>query len=302
MSQPVKPYRVGLVLLNSRALNEKPLKYLILRLNSLQESLEFEFLPATSDPYLAQLASKKPLHRQSVRDATAAFAARYREWLKSQAIEYGLQHQETDHVIVVSEAKFVDNFYTLNSPAASIIALGNWSRAMAPPSFLEFVYVIAVRIALGAWHRELGRNSHYGTRGCLFDFDAFLSDVRYKVLNANLCSSCTTSIELALGDKVVQDVKTILDKSWFGSPLKGTPAAILAKLKYDLFQTSGIKQTLTERLLRHAEQEGVKQLLDFAGKLALAAAIFWLGLNVARATHEKSTPHRSNTQVQKLVK
>jgi hypothetical protein len=69
-----------------------------------------------------------------------------------------------------------------------------------------------------------------------------------------------------------------LARSWIGnSAVRGTPAAVVAKLGYDLFLTSGMKPSRWERAKAKLEEEWVKHLLEFLGKLLVAGALAWLG-------------------------
>jgi hypothetical protein len=271
------PFRVGVIPIPVDDLNRVALKFLVLHINTLQSVFEFEFLPVIDDPFLRALSARKPIDRVALRDAMPSFAARYIDFLASEAELYKLRPQMPHHLTVVCAATFNDHFYSSQSDGAGVIALGDWSSAMAPPSFLEFVYTLLLRSAVGA--AFLGDHpSHYPTRGCLLDFNADLDDVRFKVLNAHICSTCANTLTHASSDDTVLQLRRVLAKTWVGNPsVRGTPAAIIAKLGYDLFLTSGMKPSRWEKAKVKLEEEWVKHVLDFAGKLLLAAALVWFG-------------------------
>lgn len=277
------PFRVGVIPLPFKGHSIPALKYFILHLNTIQSLLEFEVLPSNDESDIwPLLRSDNSLDRDEMRDDALGFAGAYLDFLRRQSEHFRLNAQHPDHLVVISPARFKDNFYTMQEGQLTILAMGNWSRAMAPPSLLEFLYVLIVRYALAAAYPALRAEVHYATRGCLFDFTAHLSDLRFKVLNAYLCSTCKTALERAAGADAVVQLSQVLAKTWVGQPhVRGTPAAIMSKLGYDLFLTSGARATTWEKFKKRLEEEWLKQLLDFFLKLALAAAVFWLGFKTA---------------------
>jgi hypothetical protein len=273
----IAPFRVGVIPVPFDGLNRPALKYLILHLNTIQSVFEFEFLPVTSDDFLQRLRTGVPVERAELRNAMPEFAARYVKFLEGEAQLYGLETQIPDHLTVVCAATFRDHFYSSQRAGVGVIALGDWSKEMAPPSFLEFVYTLLLRSAVGAAFLK-DKPSHYPTRGCLMDFTADLDDVRFKVLNANICASCADLLTKASSGDSVRQLRYVLAKTWIGNPLmRGTPAAVIAKLGYDLFLTSGMKPTTWEKAKAKLEEEWVKQVVELVGKLLLAAALVWFG-------------------------
>jgi hypothetical protein len=273
------PFSIGVIPLQFEDLNAAALKYFVLHLNMVQTAFEFEMLPPNDDQVLHDLSTNAPLDRLAIRESAPQFVERYLRFLELGESNYGLRPQPPQHLIVVCAANFRDEFYITQRGQLTVIALGNWSAAMAPPSLLEFVYILLIRTALAAAFPALTEARHYATRGCIFDFSANLEDARFKVLNAYLCHRCSRAIDAAASPGLVNEVTRVLQKEWVGNPAaRGTPAAIMRKLGYDLFLTSGVRPTAWERFKDKLEEEWLKQSLDFVAKLLLAAALFWLGL------------------------
>ena len=158
---------------------------------------------------------------------------------------------------VISTAKFRDNYFYTSNGFISVIALGNWKRSMAPPSILEFIQVLVLQNALFALCPSL--ETHLGTRGCLKDFSAQLSDARQKVLVGYICHECESIISEHGYPKLVDELRPLLSKSWLGNSADPTsPTAIISKLKRDLFITKGLKPNLLELTKMTAVQEGIK--------------------------------------------
>jgi hypothetical protein len=237
-------------------------------MNCLQHSFEFEFLP--TDPrfeveflpdecefpltdalndYCDMLSGKGLADRDLIREMTPEFLTSYRAFLQDWLDTFNIRESLPGHIVLVTLAKFSNNYYTLREPGISILALGNWERGMAPPSILEFIVTLILREAVAATSPSLRGSIHLGTKGCLLDFTVFLDEVRYKVLQGFICTFCRESLMRDGRAQLVDELMHILDKSWLGDPAKPTsPAGIVSNLGHDLFLTKGLKQTPGEHL------------------------------------------------------
>ncbi len=76
-----------------------------------------------------------------------AFRASYQKYLRTSIKAFKMSDQElaTEHLILVTTARFTNNFYSLRKKGFAILALGNWKRAMAPPSIIEFILTLILR-------------------------------------------------------------------------------------------------------------------------------------------------------------
>ena len=272
--------RIGLLLCGFKKINLSALKYLILQMNSLQRTFEYEFLPTKpGDKFLEFMSSKSPINREKVKDKIPAFIDDYKKYLSSQIASYQLKESLPDYFVLVTMARYSDNFYSTRKGDLSVLALGNWKRAMSPPSLLEFILTLIVREALSSVSKSLRGSIHLGTKGCLCDFTPYLEEVRLKVLSAFICNHCRKALQHDKLPTLADEITLILRKHWIGqSSEPNSPASIALKLGYNLFTTSGIKATYWERFVISMHQEGIKQLIKVIGGIILAGLLLWLGL------------------------
>lgn len=272
--------RVGIVLTSLNGLNVDSLRYLILYQNTLQENFEFSFLRAPDNNKLVSLLeSESPVSRKEVEAQARVFVRQYRDNLEERSSQYRARADVPSTLVFLSTAKFSDNFYRTSGNGWDLIALGNWERFMAPPSIIEFFIHFVVRCAVDASCAPNEPLSHYSTKGCLYDFNSMLSDSKYAVLTGFLCSECSTHIERITSKQNIDSVKLLVKKEWLGS--KDNPSDVSAmakKLGYDLFHTSGVKQTFGEKIQAIVEEELPKQILKIVGAVLLASLLLWLGL------------------------
>jgi hypothetical protein len=207
------------------------------------------------------------------------FADRIHDYLIDRIIHYGLAEDPPRQFVIVSHACFDDNFYSVREGGASVIALGNWKRYMAPPSQLEFVQMLLVREVVAALCPSLRGSVHLGNKGCLLDFTEILSEVRQKALRGYVCSFCATRMRDDEQVELAETVTHLLSRKWFGSPADPcSPAGIAANLGYNLFVVKGLRATPREVLLTTLRQESVKQFATIIGSVLLAIIVILLGL------------------------
>lgn len=65
--------RIGVVLAHGRKLNENAVKFLILSLNRVQRTFEYEFLPPFPGTFLMELGSGRCLNREQTRGGLRLF-------------------------------------------------------------------------------------------------------------------------------------------------------------------------------------------------------------------------------------
>ncbi len=271
--------RIGLV---SRldGVNDAALRYLILQLNTVQSSFEFEFLsPPPEDPFLRNLAGGTTCDRVAVREDCAHFKNRLIAYTCGQGSLFGAEEPPPENIVVLTGARFNDNFYSLRSSGVSVIALGNWKRWMAPPSVLEFALTLTIREAIttvspvgsGA---VLRRSVHLGTKGCPCDFTESLSDARQKVLSSFLCAFCKKAIRDAGAGEVIPDIEAMLAKSWLGpADDPSSPAGVVSALGHDLFIVKGLRPTAWELIRIALRREGAQQFLGLVQTVTAAVLI-----------------------------
>ncbi len=276
-----KPKRIGIVLGSIGDLNVSVLQFLVLRLNSLQKSFEYEFLPndPIGDSFLQMLRSNSLVDRKTVRGGVTGFLGRYQKYLEDFIRDFHLKESRPNYFVVITLARFDDQYYSMRENRISVLALGNWERRMAPPSIFEFVLTLILRESVAVVSPSLRSSIHLGTKGCLLDFTPSLGDARFKALNGFICNHCREALQSDGFADLSDELVRVLKKKWLGKSFDpSSPAGIVSKLGYDLFMTRGLKPTLRERVLAGLQETAVKQLLQIVGGIVLAALLVWLGL------------------------
>lgn len=284
MDQSQIPYRIGVVLMDRRGLNEAALRFLVLAMNSEQSLFQFEFYnPPLDDPLFVDLGDHRQVARTLIRGQLPDFADRMHDYLVGRIAHYELAEGPPEQFAVISLCRFDDNFYSTRLGKASVIALGNWKRYMAPPSLLEFVQMLLVREAVAALCPSLRGSVHLGNKGCLLDFTEALSEVRQKALRGYVCSFCRTRMRDDEQVELAETVTRLLSRQWLGSPADpGSPAGVAANLGYNLFVVKGLRATPREMFLTTLRQESVKQLATVVGGVLLVIIVVLLGLKAGK--------------------
>ena len=278
---PAAPTRVGVILAALGKLNVTALKYLIVHLNTLQTSIEFEILsPNPEDELLVTLGEGKVVDRDKCRSMLPDFRERMNRFIAAEQKTYDLADQSfPDNFAVISLAKFSDEHYGLKEKHIHVQAWGNWERHMAPPSILEFIVVLLMRQAASFAVPSLSKSLHLGTKGCLFDFTSELTEARYKALQSFVCSTCRSRMQESGAVHLADDTTHVLDFSWLGATSDPhCPAGIVAKLGYDLFLTKGIQPTFWENIRSILRDEATKEIIKLVFAILLAALLLRLGL------------------------
>jgi hypothetical protein len=267
------------------------LRYLILAMNRVQNYFQFEFVPFDDkDMFLKSLLTNGSIDKPSP-SSMLEFHQRERQYFEKVAGEYRLHDQAPEYFQVISVACFSDNYFQIGSGSISVIALGNWKRAMAPPSILEFIQVLVLHGAVYELCPQL--HTHLGTRGCLMDFSAELSDARQMVLAGFVCQTCESVLSSQGYSGLVPELRHLLSRRWLGSSADpASPAGIVSKLGYDLFITKGLQPNPLESARMTLAKEGVKQVYTVIGTViaAVLAAVFLAILGYAAVNVHVTSP------------
>jgi len=257
--------------------DDAALRYLILAANSRQDAFQFEFVPFDeSDEFIAPLLGRNVVP-QVTGEGMVAFHLRQRRHLVHVAETYNRRDEPPNHFQILSRVTFQDNYYYTSNRAVAVIAMGNWKRQMAPPSILEFIQLLVLQDAMFGVCPEL--STHMGTRGCLFDFCASLSDARQNVLSGSICKLCQAVMSDHGHGDLVNPLLKMLSRDWIGnSQDPASPAGITSKLGHDLFLTKGLKPNPIESMKMTFAQESAKIIPATVAVLIAAALAFYLGL------------------------
>jgi len=272
------PTRIG-VLLCAPKINIVAARHLILSLNPEQRTFEFELLKPLSTGAVVPLCSAEAVDADYVDEIAERLPAEYDDMVTSLSSTFGLEEGPPSHYVVLSTVRMTNNYYAIREGRLSVIALGNWKRFMAPPSFLEFAQALVLREAVAAASPSLVSSGHLGTKGCLFDFNQHLDEVRHKILNGFVCRHCRNALAGDGLPELGDELEHLLGKGWMGRPTDPTtPAGVAFNLGYDLFITKGLRATPVEALRSGLQRAGAAQLATIVGGIILAALLVALGL------------------------
>jgi hypothetical protein len=279
------PERLSIICGNLRNLPKPALEYLVLKLNTLQPDVEFQFLPVKYLPAyqtskLGGILQEKDTDLTKFLASVNGFVKVCEAELDDLAENAGRKKESIGRLIIISLAKNENSWYHCYEERFSAIFLGDWEETMAPPSLLEFILSLTIMEGLYCLMPERAKEiTHIGTRGCIGDFNTTLEDVRYKILNGFLCSDCRNIIVEVLGNEKTDLWQSLLKKEWLGllnNPL--STASIVSKLGYNLFLTKGYAPKFWEKTKNILSEDGIKELIKLLTLIAGAAVLVWLGL------------------------
>jgi len=249
--------RIGILLADLGKLNTSVLKYLVLHLNTLQKTFEFEFLPTEFDEDILQFSEE--LQREGIlrredalqedeliflKDFVRKFSDRtivdrnpatdsgkklreqeipvfrqcYYKYLRLSIRGFKISDQEVpEHFVLITTAHFSENYYSLREKDFTILALGGWERDLAPPSIIEYILTLILRQSVAMVSRSLEGSVHFGTKGCLCDFSQSLYDVRLNILNGFVCSYCRAALVSDGFGTLANELEHVLKKDWLGN-------------------------------------------------------------------------------------
>ncbi len=270
--------QIAILLADLGKLNVSVLKYLVLHINTLQQTFEYEFLPSEDGEFLQKLSPQTTVNTDEITDDVRPFLKRYKQFLKDEMVGYDIKDTAIpDDFILITMARFKNKYYSLREGNLSILALGNWKQWMAPPSIIESILTMVVRETVGIVCPPLNSSVHLGTKGCICDFTAYLSEARVKVLGGFVCHYCRAKLEAQGLPKFSDELEYILRREWLGSSNDPkTPAGIASNLGYNLFITKGLTTTPWERIKTVLIEEAPKQLIGIIAALFTAILIAYL--------------------------
>src|SRR5207244_3130717 len=123
--------RIGILLGDLGNINVAALKFLILQMNMLQRTFEYEFLLIPhKDQFINQFIQKlsygNPVDRHDTKKAVPALVTHYQAILNSQSKQFAVKELPVDHFILVTMACFTDGFYTAYGDQLTVLSLGRW--------------------------------------------------------------------------------------------------------------------------------------------------------------------------------
>jgi hypothetical protein len=221
--------------------------------------------------------------RHDIRDDCAAFRQRYATHVAQQCHAFDLaDHTAPSRLVLVTLAQFSEARYVISEPNIAILGLGDWKKHMAPPSIVEFIVTLLIRLSVGLLSPGFLPSRHLGTKGCLFDFNIDLNEVKFKVLQGSICQPCRGALAQEDNGWIADDLVKVLSREWIGkTSVVGSPASIVANLGHDLFITKGFKPGFWQTAVATLQKDGTKELIKVAALILGAALLVLFGLKEA---------------------
>lgn len=171
-------------------------------------------------------------------------------WFRSLPSSYGGHDPFNGATVVVTETPFEGGYFASAEGDIAVISVAHWHRHFSPPSVLEFVLRMVQRYTTRiAFSPVVG--SHYSTRGCIWDFDANVSDAKITAAMSFICARCEAALSQALPPEKLEALKKIIDHKWIGRMEDtGSIASNLRRIfRYDLSRTRGLSQSFLDRVI-----------------------------------------------------
>ena len=126
ITTPQNARRIGVLLAGPGKLNVAVLKYLILHINTLQQTFEYEFLPTDdSDEFLQKLSTQTTVDRVEIAAGVHPFLQRHKQFLKEEIMGYDIRDTAIpDNLIIITMTRFEDKI--LFDTYRQFIHLSTW--------------------------------------------------------------------------------------------------------------------------------------------------------------------------------
>jgi hypothetical protein len=190
-----RPIRVGVIFAAFPAKDTTPYKYFLLLLNSLQRSCEFELFDIEEDDDFIKRLSSKIVDADTARNGLEDFGTRIRTQIAMSIEAHDLAVEQPDQLIVITGVTLSDYHYLIRRKLTTMLAVGQWEKAMAPPSLAEFLQLLVLRAPFSALEGNVWNSIHLGNRACIFDFTENLDNARLMALTGvGVCSNCASAL------------------------------------------------------------------------------------------------------------
>lgn len=278
------------------------LEFLILHLNTLQDDIEFQFLPNTEkSPFIESLGPKQILDFDEFKTDAREFMDNLEDHYELDRRDFELPEIKSNRVLIISLASLKNHFYHYGEHDYSIIFMGDWDIKMAPPSIIESILTLVIREAIDTIRQKTDL-CHWETRGCINDFNFSLGDSRYKVMQGFICEDCRKIIREDIKEERLAKWIEILKKGWIGDLEDSkSPASLVAKLGYNLFATAGLKPTFKEKTISLLQESMVQQLVKIVGTIIIAALLLWLGLGKSKSSQSSHHPSEKTVMTRSII-
>jgi len=243
--------KVAVFFLSKSDFDEYACKFVILKLNTLQDQdyFEFEFpevAPNMSQQFLETNYWEKPT-------LFGAF---------SKLIENLKLNSSTKADFFVGITKVMisedDLFWTVSGNQA-VITTKEWQKKFSPPSVFEYlIQSLAGVLVKMCCEIQVNKpiNEHSPTRGCILDYANDKKDAKVDISLGYICDDCKAHIESSLGKQFAESVEQMCSRDCLGE------VATIGSLAYDLkkfFRVDVEKDTGFNKTLWEKAKGGVPQ-------------------------------------------
>jgi hypothetical protein len=264
--------KVAVFFLADPDFNKYACEYLILKLNEVQTSFEFEIHNATAEN-LKPFGTKKYYPKSFLLD----------EFSKIIKLTPKSLPNEDNYFIGIAKMGIEegeDLFFSTRKNMAIITTKG-WEKALSPPSVFEYITsslagtLIEMSMRTHASHEI---DYHPQTRGCLIDYTDDKQENRVDVLLGYICDSCKAHIEKSLGSEVILSLQKMCSHDWIGETDDKVHAAYNVKkfFKVDLNKDTGFNKTTMEKLRDDLPKFAVQLIIAAVSTIATAIITLWL--------------------------
>lgn len=182
-----------------------------------------------------------------------------------------------DPVIVITETVLQENYISFCENNIGIISAAEWEKFFKPASALEYILTSIQRLSLRLCYGSV-IGSHYPTRGCLWDYNINVPDVRISAFLGFLCETCRNGLKKAISQTDYDEIVRLIENRWIGNrESSSSVAGILAKnYKYDLSRSTGLNPGFMATIRRSMQSEVGRTLLDILKWLAILLLTIFL--------------------------
>jgi hypothetical protein len=136
-----------------------------------------------------------------------------------------VEKEPPERFVLLTMVGFTDRAFAVDVPNLRLLALGDWQQHMVPPSILEAFVALTLRQAAALVAPSLRETMHFGTRGCLFDYAADLSESRYKVMQGFISTFSRDALARDQHADLADGLQRVLNtRRWLGGPEKSGDA------------------------------------------------------------------------------
>jgi hypothetical protein len=261
--------KVAVFLLSKLELDEYACKFIILRLNLMQDYFEFEF---PDNMRLAVDRTRYIKHQDMcARDYLFDGFAKMIEETQQKS------PYDADYYIGITSVTIdtEDYFWTVEGNKAIITTKG-WEKNYAPPSVFEYILqsVAGTLVKMAsAQVKDSSITEHPPARGCILDDAYDKKDNKIDTSLGYICDECKTKIETALGDAFLCAIEKICSRDCLGDiETKNSAAYDLKKFfRVNVDKDTGFNKTFWEKAKEHISKSTEEIIIGTV--IAIASAI-----------------------------